>query len=74
MIKKKILKRVTTSYAGENLECEKQYMNGDLALEFFPQVSIILEIFFSFLLKRERLQKESELELLELELFTPLQE
>jgi acyl CoA:acetate/3-ketoacid CoA transferase alpha subunit len=29
-----------SSYVGENAEFERQYLNGELELEFVPQVSL----------------------------------
>ena len=34
-----MVKRITTSYAGDNPECENQYLKGELAIEFYPQVN-----------------------------------
>jgi len=38
LIQNKQIKKLTTSYAGDNLECERQYLSGELTIEFCPQV------------------------------------
>jgi len=39
LLKAKKIKRFTASYVGENKEFEHQYLTGELAVEFCPQVS-----------------------------------
>ena len=38
LLKAKKIKRMISSYVGENAEFEKQYLQGELELEFTPQV------------------------------------
>jgi 3-oxoacid CoA-transferase len=40
LLKSKQIKRMISSYVGENREFEKQYLSGDLELEFVPQGSL----------------------------------
>lgn len=37
LLKDKLIKRMISSYVGENKEFERQYINGELELEFTPQ-------------------------------------
>lgn len=39
LLKQKKIKRMISSYVGENEEFEKQYLSGDLEVELTPQVS-----------------------------------
>ena len=39
MLKAKKIKRFTASYVGENREFERQYLSGELEVEFCPQVN-----------------------------------
>lgn len=45
LLKAKKIKRFTASYVGENREFERQYLSGELEVEFCPQVIISIEIF-----------------------------
>ena len=42
LLKQKQIKRMISSYVGENKEFEKQYLSGQLEVELTPQVSSIL--------------------------------
>lgn len=44
LLKDKQIKRMMASYVGENKEFEKQFLNGQIELEFIPQGIIILSI------------------------------
>ena len=39
LLKARKIKRMTFSYVSENAEFERQYLQGELELEFTPQVS-----------------------------------
>lgn len=39
LLKQKQIKRMISSYVGENAEFERQYLGGELELELTPQVS-----------------------------------
>ena len=41
LLKQKQIKRMISSYVGENKEFEKQYLSGQLEVELTPQVSLI---------------------------------
>lgn len=38
LLKTKQIKRMISSYVGENLEFERQYLSGELEVELTPQV------------------------------------
>lgn len=40
LLKARRIKRMISSYVGENAEFERQYLQGELELEFTPQVSV----------------------------------
>ena len=42
LLKQKQIKRMISSYVGENKEFEKQYLSGQLEVELTPQVIIYL--------------------------------
>ena len=42
LLKAKKIKRMISSYVGENAEFERQYLQGELELEFTPQVCVII--------------------------------
>ena len=42
LLKQKQIKRMISSYVGENKEFEKQYLSGQLEVELTPQVSSVL--------------------------------
>ena len=53
LLKAKKVKRFTASYVGENKEFERQYLSGELEVEFCPQVLFFfllftISIFFFF--------------------------
>lgn len=39
LLSEKLVKRAIASYVGENLEFERQYLNGELEVELCPQVN-----------------------------------
>ena len=41
LLKQKQIKRMISSYVGENKEFEKQYLSGQLEVELTPQVRFI---------------------------------
>ena len=41
LLKQKQIKRMISSYVGENKEFEKQYLSGQLEVELTPQVRLI---------------------------------
>ena len=47
LLKQKQIKRMISSYVGENAEFERQYLQGELEVELTPQVSIPIEQIFS---------------------------
>lgn len=44
LLQAKKIKRMISSYVGENAEFERQYLAGELELEFTPQVSYNLHL------------------------------
>lgn len=48
LLKAKKVKRFTASYVGENKEFERQYLSGELEVEFCPQV-ILIEILIQYI-------------------------
>lgn len=53
LLKTKQIKRMISSYVGENAEFERQYLSGELELELTPQVdhlTLNLQSFESFFL------------------------
>ena len=59
------VKKVITCYTGENVLLENKYINGEISMEFVPQVKIYLE--FSFINKnknfREALSRKLDVQL-----------
>lgn len=41
LLKTKQIKRMISSYVGENAEFERQYLSGELELELTPQVDLL---------------------------------
>ena len=44
LLKQKQIKRMISSYVGENKEFEKQYLSGQLEVELTPQVRISISL------------------------------
>lgn len=44
LLKEKLVKRMVSSYVGENKEFERQYINGELEIEFTPQGTLAEKI------------------------------
>lgn len=44
LLNQKQIKRMISSYVGENAEFERQFLNGELEVELTPQVSVRLLI------------------------------
>lgn len=42
LLRSKQIKRMVSSYVGENAEFERQYLSGELEVELTPQVRILL--------------------------------
>lgn len=45
LLKERKIKKMIASYVGENALFEKQYLNGDIELEFVPQVDFNLNFY-----------------------------
>lgn len=43
LLKQKKIKRMISSYVGENAEFERQFLAGELEVELTPQVSLIVK-------------------------------
>ena len=46
LLRSKQIKRMVSSYVGENAEFERQYLSGELEVELTPQVKIKKNVFF----------------------------
>jgi len=46
LLKAKKIKKMISSYVGENAEFERQYLNGEIELEFVPQVDFQFNFYF----------------------------
>lgn len=46
LLNQKQIKRMISSYVGENAEFERQYLNGELEVELTPQVHVQLLLYF----------------------------
>lgn len=47
LLKSRQIKRMVSSYVGENAEFERQYLGGELEVELNPQVSLSRTAFLS---------------------------
>lgn len=50
LLRSKQIKRMVSSYVGENAEFERQYLSGELEVELTPQVKKKSVFFFLFLI------------------------